>query len=237
MATTRASASPSPPPSAPIVDPAAIPSHRFAALRKVYTSALRATLSTNSYPNFASCFPTPATYCPRALEGVWKQLNTRLEEECIKDFEKISQERDVERSLGAWEQLIEDAKVRKAQQGEAQGRDIHTTNGATSLAGEQRPMHLLSAQELYAAHLTPTLVKAERELQGKLDGVQQGNKDMMGKIEEQKAEMQRLVEQLEKMVEDVEGAAQAVENDAMREDLQKGVQGLDRADEDVKMSG
>ena len=98
-------------------------------------------------------------------------------------------------------------------------------------------MHLLSAQELYAAHLTPTLVKAGEELQSKLDSVQQGNKDTMRKIEEQRAEMQRLVEQLEKMVEDVEDAAQAVEHDAMRDDLGKGARAFEMADEDVKMGG
>lgn len=237
MATSRASASPSPPPSAPTVDSAVVSSYRFAALRKVYTSALRATLTTNSYPNFASCFPTPATYCPRALEGVWKQLNTRLEEESLKDFEKICLERNVEHSLGTWEQLIEDAKARKSQHEETQAEHISTTDDVTQSMGDQKPMHLLSAQELYAAHLTPALIRAESELQGKLDTVQQSNKDVMAKIEEQRAEMQRLVEQLEKMVEDVEGAAQAVESDSMREDLRKGIGGLDAADEDVKMGG
>lgn len=237
MATSRVSPSPSPPPSAPTVESAAIASHRFAALRKVYTSALRATLTTNSYPNFASCFPTPATYCPRALEGVWKQLNTRLEEECLKDFEKICQERNVEHGLGAWEQLIQDAKVRKSQHEETHAETTNKADGVTPSTAGHKPMHLLSAQELHAAHLTPTLIRAENELQGKLDTVQQGNKDMMAKIEEQRAEMGRLVEQLEKTVEDVEGAAQAVENDVMRDDLKKGMAGLDAADEDVKMGG
>ncbi|KAK5083256.1 hypothetical protein LTR70_007973 [Exophiala xenobiotica] len=228
MATNRVSASPSPPPSAPTVDSAAITSHRFAALRKVYTSALRATLTTNSYPNFASCFPTPATYCPRALEGVWKQLNTRLEEECLKDFEK---------GLGRWEQLIEDAKGRKSQHEETQTDNTNKADGVTPSTTHHKPMHLLSAQELHAAHLTPTLIRAENELHGKLDSVQEGNKDMMAKVEEQRAEMRRLVQQLEQMVEDVEGAAQVVENDVMRDDLRKGMGGFDATDEDVKMGG
>jgi len=237
MATNRVSASPSPPPSAPTVDSAAITSHRYAALRKVYTSALRATLTTNSYPNFASCFPTPATYCPRALEGVWKQLNTRLEEECLKDFEKLCQERNVDHGLGLWEQLIEDAKGRKSQHEETHADNTTKADGVTPSTTHHKPMHLLSAQELHAAHLTPTLIRAENELHGKLDSVQQGNKDMMAKVEEQRAEMRRLVQQLEQMVEDVEGAAQAVENDVMRDDLRKGMGGFDAAGEDVKMGG
>ncbi len=155
----------------------------------------------------------------------------------MRDFEKICQERDVERGLAAWEQLIEDAKLRKTQHAESTRHGFSTEAGTSTSVAGHKPMHLLSAQELYAAHLTPTLVRAEKELQGKLESVQRGNKDMMSKIEEQRGEMQSLVEHLEKMVEDVEAAAQTVENDPLKDDLRRGVRGLDATGEDVNMGG
>jgi len=141
----------------------------------------------------------------------------------------------VERGLGSWEGLIEDAKVRRARHGETGRDDVHASSAtAASIEGVQ-PMHLLSAQELHAAHLMPTLIRAESELQDKLDSVQQGNLDTMSKIEAQRAEMQKLVEQLERIVEDVEGAAQVVETDGFRSELGKGGMDIGSTDEDVKM--
>lgn len=108
--TTQASASPSPPPQVPIVS---APGPRAAALQKVFEGALSSSIKANSYVNFSSCFPTPAKYCPTALEGVWKQLNTRLEEECARDFEKILEERQVVEGLNQWDNMIEEARRRK----------------------------------------------------------------------------------------------------------------------------
>ena len=227
MTTTTNSRSPSPAPAAPQTNTNSASSHRYAALQRLYKDALRSALSVNSYENFAACFPTPAKYCAPALQGVWKQLNNRLSEECLKDFEKICEEREIERGLATWEELIEDAKIRKAQ---AEEQGTQAANGT--------PLHLLGAQELYTAHLTPTLVKAEKELQVKLDGAQTANAEMMRKIEEQRAEMQNLVAQLERMVEDVEGAARVVEEDPMRQDLRRGFETSNGGqDQDVKMGG
>jgi kinetochore protein NNF1 len=102
--------SPSPAPEAPV---AAIPGPRATKLQEVFRLGLSSSLKANSYANFSTCFPTPATYCPTALEGVWKQLNTRLEEECTRDFEKILQERNVVEGLNQWDALIDDARRRK----------------------------------------------------------------------------------------------------------------------------
>lgn len=105
-----ASASPSPPPEAPV---ASAPGPRAAALQKVFAGALASSIKANSYSNFSSCFPTPAKYCPTALEGVWKQLNTRLEEECKRDFEKILGERQAVEGLNQWDNVIEEGLRRK----------------------------------------------------------------------------------------------------------------------------
>ncbi len=191
--TNRASTPPSPPPQAPI--PGA-PGPRAAALQKVYSGALSSSLKANSYANFSACFPTPAKYCPTALEGVWKQLSTRLEEECTKDFEKILEERSVIEGLNQWDALIEDARRRKnrAVEGESPGR----------------PPHTLTADELYTAHLTPFLQEAVTELESKLQSTQRDNHQTMQTIEAQREEIERLVSGLEGVVKDVEGGIDAM---------------------------
>lgn len=103
-------ASPSPPPEAPV---ASAPGPRAAALQKVFAGALSASIKANSYANFSSCFPTPAKYCPNALEGVWAQLNARLEQECLRDFDQIVEDRHVIEGLNQWESMIEEARRRR----------------------------------------------------------------------------------------------------------------------------
>jgi kinetochore protein NNF1 len=189
----RTSASPSPPPQAPI---ATAPGPRATALQKVFSGALSSSLKANSYANFSACFPTPAKYCPTALEGVWKQLNSRLEEECTKDFEKIMGERSVIEGLNQWDALMEDARRRKNR----------------AIDGEQpgRPPHTLAGDELYTAHLIPFLQTASNELQGRLDATQQENQNIMRTIEVQRAEIEKLVAGLEGVVQDIEGSIAAL---------------------------
>lgn len=205
--------SPSPAPAAPQPNPEAIVSQRHTRLQRLYRDALRATLAANSYENFAACFPTPAKYCPKALEGVWAQLNARLSEECTKDFEKICRERNIEAALGSWEQLIEDAARRK-EEADATGQE------------PGRPGYTMNAQELNMAFLSPTLVKAEQELSSKIERQQADNEEMMARVESQRKEMEELVMRMEAMVEDVEAAAKVVESDELRKELDSGI-GMD----------
>jgi kinetochore protein NNF1 len=83
------------------------------ALQKIFVNALTASIKANSYSNFSACFPTPARYCPSALEGVWQQLNARLEQECLRDFDQILEEKHVVEGLNQWEIMMEDARRRK----------------------------------------------------------------------------------------------------------------------------
>ncbi|EXJ78272.1 hypothetical protein A1O3_09433 [Capronia epimyces CBS 606.96] len=192
----RVSASPSPAPEVPV---AAAPGPRAAALHKVFAGALSSSIKANSYANFSSCFPTPAKYCPTALEGVWRQLNARLEEECTRDFEKILEERHVIEGLNQWDILIEDARRRK--------------NRAVEGDMPDRPLHTLSAQELYCAHLSPFLQQAANELESKLQATQQHNAAMMATIGRQQAELEQLLNGLEAAVKDIEGSVQAMHSD------------------------
>ena len=105
----RTSQSPSPPPQAPVQS---TPGLRAVQLQKIFTQALASTLKANSYANFSACFPTPAQHCPSALESVWKQLNTKLEEGCTREFEAILQERQGIDGLNQWDTRIDDARTR-----------------------------------------------------------------------------------------------------------------------------
>lgn len=128
--------------------------------------------------------------------------------------------------------LVEDAKRRKRE---------HETNGgeADNVNQGEKAVHELTAEELYQAHTVNGLVRAEKELTGKLTGLQDGNKEMSERIEAQREEMKRLVQALETLVADVEGAAGVVEGDEMREEIRKGVSVAVTVDEagDVKMGG
>jgi kinetochore protein NNF1 len=206
---SRTEASPSPPPTAPVLTE---PGPRATALRKVFNNALTATLKANSYPNFSACFPTPAQYCPQALEGVWKQLNAKLEENCVKEFEGTIEERGVVRGLNEWDSAIERARVRKDR----------------GVEGETRVgMHELAGEELYRAWMTPGLVEAEKNLQERLKTSQEENQAMMREILKQRGEIERLVGGLESMVGDVENSVKA---------LQEGnIQGMSKDTWDMEM--
>ncbi|KAI1627369.1 Nnf1-domain-containing protein [Exophiala viscosa] len=189
-------ASPSPAPEAPV---ASAPGPRAAALQKVFAGALSSSIRANSYANFSSCFPTPAKYCPSALEGVWKQLNTRLEEECMRDFEKILEERQVIEGLNQWDNMIEEARRRK--------------NRAVEGEEPPRPLHTLSADELHSAHLTPYLQQAQDELSSKVHSTQAENATIFSKITEQRAEIEQLLSGLDRVIKDIEGSVDAIYTD------------------------
>lgn len=108
-------ASPSPPPPAPISQ---TPGLRASRLNQVFDQALARTLRANSYANFAGCFPTPARHVPASLEGVWRQLNAKLEANAKAEFEEIIAERDAVPHLNELDRLVGDARVRKEQGGE-----------------------------------------------------------------------------------------------------------------------
>ncbi|ERF73641.1 hypothetical protein EPUS_00894 [Endocarpon pusillum Z07020] len=200
----RNSRSPSPPPSLPI---ASSPGPRFLALQKIFTQALTSTLKTSSYANFSKCFPTPAQHCPTALEGVWKQLNAKLEEGCMKEFEAIVFEKKVIEGLNGWDAVVEDAKRRIARG--VEGEEVH------------RAPHTLSVEELHIAHLTPYLQQATTMLEARLKDTQEENGTLMRRITEQRVEMENLVQGLEGVVADLEDSIEA-----MRDDGEGGVDGL-----------
>lgn len=201
---SRTEASPSPLPSAPVLTE---PGLRATALQKVFSTALTATLKSNSYTNFSACFPTPAEHCAPALEGVWKQLNAKLEEGCTKEFEDILKERGVVKGLNEWDSAIEKARLKKDR----------------SIDGEKHVgLHSLGGEELYKAWMANGLVEAETTLQARLKESQEGNQVMMQEIMKQREEIERLIGGLESMVGDVKSSVKAMQEGdvhGMRKDV------------------
>ncbi|KAF3484004.1 uncharacterized protein GIQ15_03328 [Arthroderma uncinatum] len=183
--------SPSPPPAAPVP---LTPGPRASRLQQVFSQALLHTIRTNSYANFSSCFPTPAKHVPRSLESVWRQLNAKLEESAKAEFDDILHERGVVRGLNELDRLVGEAKHRR-ENGE----------GANSV-----PAHTLTAKELYQAHLTPILAKAQSSLDSQTEEVQRKNIQLASKVESQKQEIQQLLASLEAVVGDIEGAVESM---------------------------
>lgn len=114
---TRQAASPSPPPPAPVP---LTPGPRAAYLQKIFDQALARTLRANSFANFSGCFPTPAKHVPASLESVWRQLNAKLEESAVAEFEDILRERNAIGQLNELDRLVGEAKYRK-ENGQGEG--------------------------------------------------------------------------------------------------------------------
>lgn len=89
------------------------PGPRASQFQKIYSETLLHIVRTNSYANFAACFPTPAHHVPRSLESVWRQLNAKLEESARAEFADILKEREVVEGLNELDRLVGEAKSRK----------------------------------------------------------------------------------------------------------------------------
>ncbi|KXG50300.1 Nnf1 [Penicillium griseofulvum] len=187
-------ASPSPPPPAPISQS---PGPRASRLNQVFEQALARTLRANSYANFAGCFPTPARHVPASLEGVWRQLNAKLEANAKAEFDDIVAERDAVSHLNELDRLVGDARARRDQEGE-------------NADGQERIVaHTLGAEDLYKAHLTPYLQEAQSTLNARLEATHAENAELAQTVQAQRLEIERLLSHLGLVVSDIEGAATA----------------------------
>jgi len=134
----------------------------------------------------------------------------------MRDFEKILEERSVVEGLNQWDTLIDNARRRKNR----------------AVEGEQpsRPLHTLSADELYRAHTTPFLQQTATELESKLQATQQNNVQMMENIAAQRVEMEQLISGLESVVRDIEGSVEAMSGaeESSTEGLKKDVWELEQ---------
>ncbi|KAK4508240.1 hypothetical protein PRZ48_001978 [Zasmidium cellare] len=186
--TTSRSPSPLPPPPTP-----SHPGPRATALQKLYTDAITHILKTTSYANFSSCYPTPSTAVPTSMAALHTQFTSKLAEYMRREFENILVDRNVVQSLNELDRLIEDAKRRKAK-GE----------------GEGVPPHTLPAKTLYISHLAPRLKGYDAEIKARQDELAGENQELIARVMQQRKDIQKLMEGLEGVVEDLNGSVKAL---------------------------
>ncbi|RFU24870.1 hypothetical protein B7463_g11468, partial [Scytalidium lignicola] len=190
--------SPSPPPQQPT--PLTL-GPRATAFLKLYDDALSHTLRAISYKSFAACFPTIAQSAPESLRGMHQGLVGRLEGFAKNEFETILVERNVVQNLNALEDLIADAKRRKAR---ASGDE------------EVIATHLLPAPAILNAHLSPLLASQQSQLNAKLQTVQSQNASLAEKIVSQRNEIDSLLASVESVVRDLDGAVELLEREGVQ---------------------
>ncbi|KAL2753349.1 hypothetical protein ACRALDRAFT_1058173 [Sodiomyces alcalophilus JCM 7366] len=184
----RPPASAPPPPKQPPITPGP----RATRFIEMYHGALNRTLSRVNYDNFATCFPTIATYAPNALRNVQKQMVDYLEDRCIKEFEAILEERDVIRKLNELEALNAEAEARRRE--------------APADAPEPIPPHTLPPETILDAHLHPHLARHHARLSAALANTKLENEALFADIKAQRAEIESLLSKLDRAVADVDGA-------------------------------
>ncbi|PVH84777.1 Nnf1-domain-containing protein [Cadophora sp. DSE1049] len=182
--------SPSPPPTAPI---ALTPGPRATAFQKLYSDALANTLKSISYPSFATCFPSIAEHAPSALKILHENMVGRLEGFAKAEFETILRERNVVENLNRLEDLIAEARRRRAR-------------GLDGGEGEVVPPHTLSAPSLLRSHTTPLHQSQQSHLNAKLQTTESQNATLIEEIRRQRAEIEELLGLGEMLVKDLEGA-------------------------------
>lgn len=76
---------------------------------------------------------------------------------------------------------------------------------------------MLPAEQVFAAHLAPHLKQQQSQLNAKLQTVQAHNARLFDEVQRQRAEMESLVQLLEKTMEDIDSASQMM--DELADDL------------------
>ncbi|KAK5006818.1 hypothetical protein LTR28_006048 [Elasticomyces elasticus] len=212
-----------PSPAVPAPIPTA-PGPRATALQKVFADALGHTIKKCEYGHFAACFPTAARAAPDAMAALHREFVGKLEGGCNAEFEAILADRNVVASLNELDELINQAR-RRRERAEEQAK------------ADSRPVdvpvqpHTLPPSSLYLAHLAPALASHQVSLQQRLQSVQSENVDLLRIIQQQRQEMEAMVQGLEDAVEDLSVSAEALDPDRMMELTREAV----AVDEELRM--
>ncbi|KAI8721134.1 hypothetical protein NCS52_00560200 [Fusarium sp. LHS14.1] len=175
---------------------AVTPGPRAARLQELYSRSLRKTLGKIGWENVAGCYPTVAKRAEGVLRQVQGQMVEKLGEKCEKEFESILVTRQVVPKLNDLESLISDASRRRAE---------------STTETQPTPPHLLPPSAILAAHMTPSLTAHQSQLNARLQTTQSQNALLHDEVTRQREEIRSLLEALEAVVADVQGA-----NDALR---------------------
>jgi kinetochore protein NNF1 len=116
---------------------------------------------------------------------------SRLSSFAKDEFDTIMEERRVVANLNRLDELIADARRRKAAAGEKN-------------AEEQIPPHLQPAARVRDAHLNPVLAAQRGQLNARLQTTQSQNAVLAEKLVAQRKELQQLLGALEGVVKDLE---------------------------------
>ncbi|CCU80149.1 spindle pole protein Nnf1 [Blumeria hordei DH14] len=173
------------------------PGPRAKAFVTLYYSALQSTLRSVPYESFEACFPLIAAQAPTALRAMWQGMRDGLESFASREFEMILQERAVVRRLNELEAIITDARQR---------RDL-ATDSEKPTPDQGRPSHTLAPDQLIAARLAPLYAAQQGQLNAKLQTLESLNAGLVVEIRNERAEIYKLLERAETMVEDIREAA------------------------------
>ncbi|KAF4447261.1 Kinetochore-associated protein NNF1 [Fusarium austroafricanum] len=175
---------------------AVTPGPRAARLQELYARSLKKTLGKIGWENVAGCYPTVAKRAEGVLRQVQGQMVDKLGEKCEKEFENIKVSRQVVPKLNDLESLISDASHRRA---------------ASTTEEQPTPPHMLPPSTILAAHLVPSLTAHQSQLNARLQTTQSQNSLLYDEVRRQREEIRALLDALEAVVADVQGA-----NDALR---------------------
>ncbi|KAG6201129.1 hypothetical protein E4U10_000383 [Claviceps purpurea] len=177
------------------------PGPRAQRLHQIHAASLTRTLDKLAYENLAPCFPTIARRAEPILRQVQSQMVQKLREKSEAEFEAILRARGVVGKLNELEGVVaaaaeEQARVRAEEKrsGEGGGEDARI------------PPHLLPPQDILAAHLSPRLAAHQSLLNARLQTTQAQNALLADHVRQQRQEMDELLGQLDRAVEDVRGA-------------------------------
>ncbi|KAG6252352.1 hypothetical protein E4U24_000482 [Claviceps purpurea] len=177
------------------------PGPRAQRLHQIHAASLTRTLDKLAYENLAPCFPTIARRAEPILRQVQSQMVQKLREKSEAEFEAILRARGVVGKLNELEGVVaaaaeEQARVRAKEKrsGEGEGED------------DRIPPHLLPPQDILAAHLSPRLAAHQSLLNARLQTTQAQNALLADHVRQQRQEMDELLGQLDRAVEDVRGA-------------------------------
>ncbi|KAG5947230.1 hypothetical protein E4U59_001743 [Claviceps monticola] len=177
------------------------PGPRAQRLHQIHAASLTRTLDKLAYENLAPCFPTIARRAEPILRQVQSQMVQKLREKSEAEFEAILRARGVVGKLNELEGVVaaaaeEQARVRAEEErrGEGEGKN------------DCIPPHLLPPQDILAAHLSPRLAAHQSLLNARLQTTQAQNTLLADHVRQQRQEMDELLRQLDRAVEDVRGA-------------------------------
>ncbi|KAG6097207.1 hypothetical protein E4U30_000859 [Claviceps sp. LM220 group G6] len=179
------------------------PGPRAQRLHQIHAASLARTLDKLAYENLAPCFPTIARRAEPILRQVQSQMVQKLREKSEAEFGAILRARGVVGKLNELEGVVAAAAEEQAR---VRAEEERTGEGEGEGEDDRIPPHLLPPQDILDAHLSPRLAAHQSLLNARLQTTQAQNALLADHVRQQRLEMDELLRQLDRAVEDVRGA-------------------------------